>query len=126
MLKLTVIKVRVAITFRVFEYQAVAISRYFAGRTRPLPTVEAQEEWEQQRLEDRGPTELFHEIRPDFAEYYDWLRDFAGSPAEGTQGYVLPRFSRDWIDSDVEVLLDKASYWSELTWEYFSRKIGAT
>jgi len=65
-------------------------------------------------MEHKGPTELFHEIKPDFFEYYGWLRDFAGPPAEGTEGYILPEFKDEWVDSDVEVLIAKGKYWAAL------------
>lgn len=87
--------------------------------------MEAQNSWERQRIEHKGSTELFHEIRPDFAEYYGWLRDFAGPPEEGTAGYVLPEFEDNWVDSDTEVLEAKNRYWAAVTWSRFAEKIGA-
>lgn len=107
-------KVRAAISFRIYEYQAVAVARHLAGRSAGLPDVAAQEKWEADRLAYKGPTELFHEIKPDFAEYYGWLADYAGLPAEDTEAYALPVFEDKWVDSDIEVLLAKNEHWARL------------
>lgn len=92
----------------------MAVARYYAGRTSVLPDVSAQEEWENARLAYKGPTELFHEIKPDFVEYYGWLQQFAGDAADGTEGYALPVFQDEWVDSDIGVLLAKNEYWKRL------------
>jgi len=107
-------QVRAAISFRVYEYQAVAVARYFAGRTEPLPSISEQEDWEKARLSYKGPTELFHEIKPDFHEYYGFLQNLAGPPAEGTQTYALPVFEDKWVDSDIEILIAKNEHWARL------------
>ncbi|KAF7547009.1 hypothetical protein G7Z17_g8027 [Cylindrodendrum hubeiense] len=111
-------QVRAAISFRIYEYQAVAVGRYFAGRTEELPDQDSQKAWEKTRLEYKGHTELFHEIKPDFVEYYGWLTDFSGAPAEGTDAYTLPIFEDDWVKSDIEILLAKDKYWDSLIKHY--------
>lgn len=65
---LTCPQVRAAISFRIYEYQAVAVSRFLAGRSKDLPSKIEQGEWEERRLEYKGPTELFHKIKPDFVD----------------------------------------------------------
>ncbi|CAH0058683.1 unnamed protein product [Clonostachys solani] len=107
-------QVRAAISFRVYEYQAIAVSRYFAGRTEELPTSKEQHDWEVKRLQYKGPTELFHEIKPDFHEYYGWLANFAGAPAEGSGGYSSPVFEDDWVQSDIEILIAKDKHWASI------------
>lgn len=93
----------------------MAVARYFAGRaTSELPSISAQEEWEKARLAYKGPTELFHEIKPDFSDYYGWLREFPGPPSSDSQGYELPAFEDNWVDSDIEVLIAKNEYWGRL------------
>lgn len=103
-----------AISLRVFEYQAVAVARLFAGRAaHPLPSVAQQRAWEQTRVARLGPSERFHEIFPDTPAYFTWLRDFAGPPAPDSKGaYELPRFEARWTDCELEVLFAKARYWT--------------
>lgn len=111
-------QVRAAISLRVYEFQAVAVARFLAGHAAgKLPLAEEQRKWEQDRLAYNGPSELFHEVKPDFVEYYGWLRGFAGPPAESsrsTGAYELPEFEDWWVDSDVEVLVAKGKYWDSL------------
>jgi hypothetical protein len=49
------------ISFRVFEYQAVVLSRYLAGKIL-LPSRNDQILWERQRLQEKGVTRAFHTI----------------------------------------------------------------
>ncbi|KAL3481729.1 hypothetical protein BJX99DRAFT_253256 [Aspergillus californicus] len=105
-------QVRAAISFRIYEYQAVAVSRFLAGRSAGLPSKAVQKEWESARLRQKGPTELFHEIKPDFAEYYGWLREFAGHSSREPTEYLLPAFEENWIQSDIEILLARKEYWT--------------
>ncbi|CAK7199125.1 hypothetical protein SEUCBS139899_001797 [Sporothrix eucalyptigena] len=111
-------QVRSAISLRVYEYQAVVVARFLAGHAAGvLPTVEDQRAWEKERLEYKGPTELFHEIKPDFEEYYGWMRSFAGPPSPDSLksgAYELPAYEPWWVDSDVEVLIAKGRYWDSL------------
>ncbi|KAG4432571.1 hypothetical protein IFR05_011959, partial [Cadophora sp. M221] len=72
-------QVRAALTFRCYEYQAIAVARILAERG-TLPSILEQKGWEAERLEYKGPTALFHEIAPDFKEYFEGLRAIAGSP----------------------------------------------
>jgi hypothetical protein len=105
--------VKAALSFRVYEYQAVAVARFLAGLAK-LPSDTEQREWETKRLAYKGPTNNFHEIKPDFAEYFNWLRDFAGSPAKGTKGYKLPAWEEKWGELGFAVLALKDAYWKRL------------
>ncbi|KAJ5964994.1 uncharacterized protein N7479_004870 [Penicillium vulpinum] len=108
-------QVRAAISFRVYEYQAVAVARYFAGRNAvPLPTPQEQDVWEVQRLQSKGHTALFHEIKPEFKEYFDFLRTLAGPPAPATGGYSLPPWEDRWAEQGFEILQQKDKYWKSL------------
>jgi thioredoxin reductase len=108
-------QVRAGISFRVYEYQAVAVARYFAGRNAaPLPTPQEQDFWEVKRLQYKGHTALFHEIKPDFEEYFDFLTNLAGPPAPGTDGYELPPWEDRWAEQAFEVLQLKDKYWKSL------------
>ncbi|KAE8145457.1 hypothetical protein BDV25DRAFT_164662 [Aspergillus avenaceus] len=108
-------QVRAAISFRVYEYQAIAVARYFAGRNAgDLPNPQVQDLWEVERLKYKGPTSLFHEIKPDFKEYFDFLRELAGPPAPGTGAYWLPAWEDQWAEQGFGVLGLKGRYWRAL------------
>ncbi|KAJ5370877.1 uncharacterized protein N7496_006969 [Penicillium cataractarum] len=108
-------QIRAAISFRAYEYQAVAVARYFAGRnSQPLPSPQQQDLWEIERLKYKGPTALFHEIKPDFKEYFDFLRALAGPPAENSDAYELPAWKDRWAEQAFEVLQLKDKYWKSL------------
>ncbi|KAL1891529.1 hypothetical protein Sste5346_007621 [Sporothrix stenoceras] len=119
-------QVRAAISLRVYEFQAVAVARFLAGHAAgQLPPVKDQRKWETDRLAYKGSSELFHEVKPDFVEYYGWLRDFAGPPIEATRrtgAYELPEFEEWWVDSDIEVLVAKGKYWDKLREEGSQKK----
>jgi len=74
------------LTFRSFEYQAVALARLFAGRTAfHLPSPSEQLSWEQERLKQvKLERRKFHDIQWDNGETMDWLIflfQFSGLPA---------------------------------------------
>ncbi|KAL4925430.1 uncharacterized protein BDV17DRAFT_300313 [Aspergillus undulatus] len=108
-------QVRGALSFRVYEYQAVAVARYFANHNgNPLPTPQEQDEWEVERLKYKGPSALFHEIKPDFKEYFEYLRELAGPAVEGTSGYALPVFGDNWPELGFAILQAKDKYWQRI------------
>lgn len=93
------------LTFKTFEWQAVLVSRFFAGRCR-LPPVAAQREWEAQRVAARGDSAKFAVQYPDFEEYFDAVRDLAGNQGPGRK---LPPFDRRWsekFDACVRMRID--------------------
>jgi hypothetical protein len=78
------------LTFRAFEYQAVALARLFAGRNKfSLPSASEQKAWELYRAKlVKAEGRKFHDIQWDNDETMDWLRflyDFSGLPA--LEGY---------------------------------------
>ena len=109
-----IFQVKAAASFRVYEYQAVAVAAFLAGRAAQLPSVTEQEVWETKRLAYKGPTNIFHEIKPDFAEYFNWLRDFAGRPTAGTKAYELPPWQDKWGEYGFSILLLKDKYWKRI------------
>jgi len=117
-------QVKAAISFRVYEYQAVAVARYFAGRA-TLPDVKEQQEWEKKRLEYKGPTNTFHEIKPDFADYFNYLRNTAGPPASGTDASELPPWDDKWPEFGFEVLGLKDRHWKSRGGSSSAQKINA-
>ena len=105
-------QVRGALSFRVYEYQAVAVARYFAGReASSLPSPHDQEKWEVKRLEYKGPSSLFHEIKPDFEEYFNFLKRFAGPAHPASDAYELPDFDESWPAKAFAILQLKDTYW---------------
>ncbi|KAL4889705.1 hypothetical protein BDV59DRAFT_210131 [Aspergillus ambiguus] len=108
-------QVRGALSFRVYEYQAVTVARYFANHNaQPLPSPQDQDIWETERLKYKGPSTIFHEIKPDFGDYFNSLRDIAGPPAQGTAAYELPEFEEKWAEQGFEILQLKDKYWRSL------------
>lgn len=108
-------QVKAGLSFRVYEYQAVAVSRYYANRNNlPLPSAADQRTWETERVAKLGPSNAFHAIGPDFEPYFNWLVDFAGQPALGSDGYVLPRWEDKWATQGLAILGLKNQYWQRL------------
>ena len=102
-------QIRAALSFRAYEYQAVAVARVLAGRG-TLPSVAKQKKWEDERVARLGPTHIFHTIAPDFEEYFNALRLIAGPPAEGSEAYELPRWEDGWAKKGFRVLELKDEY----------------
>ncbi|KKA23327.1 Dimethylaniline monooxygenase [Rasamsonia emersonii CBS 393.64] len=81
------------LTFRSFEYQAIALARVFSKRNAiPLPSKEEQERWERERWERvRRERRRFHDIPWDNGETIEYLRqlfEIAGLPRiEGAGRY---------------------------------------
>ncbi|PWY66384.1 dimethylaniline monooxygenase [Aspergillus sclerotioniger CBS 115572] len=101
-------QIRAALSFRVYEYQAVAVARFFANRGGGLPGRLEQEEWELERLKTKGNGVAFHEIKPEFGEYFEVLRGIAGG--DGVGGW-LPGFEERWVEEAFEVLRGKEGFW---------------
>ncbi|KAI0006652.1 hypothetical protein F4779DRAFT_555084 [Xylariaceae sp. FL0662B] len=82
------------LTFKIFEWQAVLAARVLAGRA-ALPPVEEQERWETERIKARGDGPKFTLVFPDFEEYFNKVRELAGSGEKGL-GRRLPLFDQEW------------------------------
>ncbi|KAL4921834.1 hypothetical protein BDW62DRAFT_97367 [Aspergillus aurantiobrunneus] len=85
------------LTFKVFEWQAVAAARVLAGKA-SLPPLSEQKKWEDERIAVKGDGAGFMMVFPDFEPYFEQLRTLAGTPAEGEPGRRLPAFDRAWPD----------------------------
>jgi hypothetical protein len=55
---------------RIFEWQAVAVARVFAGRA-DLESVAKMEAWERERLASHGVGVTFWNLGPDFENYFE-------------------------------------------------------
>ncbi|KAL4744522.1 hypothetical protein BDW72DRAFT_188326 [Aspergillus terricola var. indicus] len=84
------------LTFKVFEWQAVAAARVLAGRAK-LPPLQEQKKWEEDRIAVKGDGAGFLVVYPDFKEYFEQLRAVAGEP-DGTKGRRLPVFEQKWAE----------------------------
>jgi hypothetical protein len=93
---LTRTQVGAGLTFKVFEWQAVAAARVLAGRA-TLPSIAEQENWETDRIAQRGDGPAFTVINPEFKAYFEELRLLAGEPRDGI-GRPLPVFEQKWVD----------------------------
>ncbi|KAM0326977.1 hypothetical protein ACHAQA_006098 [Verticillium albo-atrum] len=82
-------------TFRVYEWQAVAVARHFAGRARALPSQAEQLEWERKRVDELKGGKNYYSIALDYEGFFEYLRQIAGDPTPGTTGRVLPPFDKN-------------------------------
>ncbi|KAK1765378.1 hypothetical protein QBC33DRAFT_544136 [Phialemonium atrogriseum] len=98
-------------TFRVYEWQAVAVARHLAGRARPLPPAAEQRAWERDRAARLRGGKDYYSIAPDYEAFFELLRGIAGDPAPGTAGRVLPPFERAWLDVWAGMTAPKIRRW---------------
>ena len=103
------------LTFRSFEYQAIALARLFAGRSaKGLPTREEQVRWETERWElVSREHRKFHDIPWDTGETMEWLRalyDLAGLPTLEGRGKCPPALGDEtrWAIEHVKKYGDRA------------------
>ncbi len=82
-----------SLTFRSFNYQAIALARLFSGRAK-LPPVEEQRAWEAERAEEQHrANKKFHDIEWDNGstiKYLTWLYRLAGLPQLDGKGQAPP------------------------------------
>lgn len=107
--------VQAGLTFKVFEWQAVFAARLLAGRAKSLPSLQKMQEWEEARIKARGNGAKFALIFPDFEEYFETLRDFAGpGEGEGGVGRRLPESQREWVSNFMAGHELRKSFWREI------------
>lgn len=100
-------------TFRVYEYQAVAVARHLAGRAKSLPPIPEQLEWERKRVAERKGGKNYYTIAPGYEGFFDLLRDIAGEPAEGTTGRKLQPFDKNWMELWTGMVAHKIRGWQK-------------
>ncbi|KAI0011192.1 FAD/NAD(P)-binding domain-containing protein [Xylariaceae sp. FL0662B] len=98
-------------TFRVYEWQAVAVARHLAGRSKSLPSIQEQLEWERRRVAERRGGKDYYSIAPNYDEFFEFLRDIAGDPASGTTGRTLPPFDKKWLELWTGMTAPKIDGW---------------
>jgi hypothetical protein len=84
-----------SLTFRSFEYQAVALARLWSGRqAKTLPALEEQERWEKDReVIRRREGKKFHDVEWESGETLAWLGalyEIAGLPLLTGEGRTPP------------------------------------
>ena len=83
------------ISFRVFEYQAILVARYLAGRI-TLPSVLEQERWRSERFSKKGPSRSYHTIGADDALEYLWeLARLGYLEKSSVVGRPFPEFTKE-------------------------------
>ncbi|KAK3372584.1 hypothetical protein B0H63DRAFT_503686 [Podospora didyma] len=90
------------LTFRGFEYQAIALARLWSKRNAaPLPPIKEQKKWESERAEvRRRERQKFHDVLWDTGETFEWFEGFFKIAGLGTlkgKGRVPPAFGEDLI-----------------------------
>lgn len=96
-------------TFKVFEWQAVLVARYLAGRYE-LPPLEERLKWEEDRIAEKGDGVPFTAIYPKFEEYFEEIRKIAGEPKDG-KGRKLPKWERKWREDFDKAHLVRIGMW---------------
>ncbi|GFP55635.1 thiol-specific monooxygenase [Trichoderma asperellum] len=90
------------LTFRSFEYQAIALARLFANRNPvPLPPLIEQQAWEEEREKERlRQHRKFHDITWDNGETHEWLQGFfkwSGLATLNGQGRTPPPLTKEMV-----------------------------
>ena len=98
-------------TFRVYEWQAVAVARHLAGRAKSLPSIPEQLEWERRRVAEKVGGKDYYSIAPNYEEFFEFMRGIAGDPAPGTTGRSLPVFDPEWLKVWVGMVDTKIGGW---------------
>ncbi|KAH8881781.1 FAD/NAD(P)-binding domain-containing protein [Thozetella sp. PMI_491] len=96
---------------RIFEWQAVAAARVLAGRSK-LPSRREMEQWEADRVVEKGDTAAFWALLPDFEKHFEALRNIAGEPAPGSTGRVLPKYDPSWEESFWKLIKYRVDWWT--------------
>ncbi|KAL4794625.1 hypothetical protein BDV19DRAFT_379345 [Aspergillus venezuelensis] len=106
--------VRAPLLFRMLEYEAVAVTRYYSGNGCELPPQGDQEGWEAEQVALKGDSYQFHDVTGEMRERMEFLRELAGPPADGTDGYELPPVADEWLEKCFSVCRLKDEYWGRV------------
>lgn len=86
------------ISFRVFEYQAIAVSRYLSGKT-ALPDTVKQQQWLTERFEKLGNSRRYHTLgQKEALQYAQEMIDLGGGITLGGPGRSFPVFSENDVN----------------------------
>jgi hypothetical protein len=70
-------------------------------------------DWERDRVAKLGDGMQFTDLSSDFEGYFEGLRLFAGDPADGTSGRILPKYDPKWKNAFSEVIVQARLRWWE-------------
>lgn len=103
------------ISFRVFEYQAVLVSRFITGKI-GLPSRAQQREWCRKRLEQKGFKRAYHTIGVvDALEYLNGLVELGRLPNEkGHKGRPFPELTEEDVAEYRAAGENLAKFWNEI------------
>ncbi|KUJ06461.1 FAD/NAD(P)-binding domain-containing protein [Mollisia scopiformis] len=90
------------LTFRSFEYQAIALARLYSGRNAAsLPSVEVMKRWETETEENhKTENRKFHDVEWETGETKEWLQRFFAIAGLGTltgEGRIPPVLDKDLV-----------------------------
>lgn len=103
-----------AISFRVFEYQAILVTRYLAGKV-ILPARDEQKKWFKERLSAKGIARAYHTIGSEDALGYVQKLIQLGSVKKGEiiSGREFPSLDQDQVDYYKAAGAKLAAFWDE-------------
>lgn len=102
-----------AISFRAFEYQAIVVARYLAGKI-SLPNRIEQRKWLDKRLEGKGITRAFHTIGfLDATDYLDTLTELGRVKDLSVVGREFPKLRQEELDELKEAAVRLSEFWDE-------------
>lgn len=101
------------VSFRVFEYQAVLVSRFLAGRVN-LPSLEEQQSWSKRRLLEKGETRAYHTIGAESAlDYMAELSRLGRVEDSAIVGRPFPNFTEDDLETYLSGRERLKKFWDE-------------
>lgn len=100
--------IQAGLTFKAFEWQAVAAARVLAGNAE-LPSIDEQKEWQRKKFERVGKGE-YTAIYPYFEEYFELLRKLAGEKGPGRR---LPPWNPVWEEHFWRGHQRRMNFWVE-------------
>lgn len=102
------------ISFRVFEYQAILVSRYLAGKIR-LPSRDEQNNWIIKRRKNKGLTRAYHSIgSSDVLNYIKELVELGKIEEKHSIGREFPILTPDDIETYIEAGAQLRKFWGEI------------
>lgn len=100
-----------AISFRAFEYQAILVSRYLAGKV-ALPSRNEQKKWLDSRLKEKGVTRAYHTIGPlDALRFVQTLTELGEIKGSSNTGRQFPQLTAKEVEQYVATGLKLAEFW---------------
>ncbi len=111
-----------AITFRVFEFQAIWVARFLAGKIQ-LPSLEEQNRWILARYQSFKNTPAYHSFQEEKFEWPNYITKIAGGvePLNGV-GKKFPIYTQNDKDVHAEVIKKYAEehhFFLDPTKQYF-------